>query len=205
MKIIKAVSAGAILLIAITVVVVSIMTGQLTVTHAANLTAKPVLVSKQVTPQGTSTQPPNVPPQMNVPPGNILLAQIFGRGALAFACPATAQSAEVPMIVTSADTAGTQVIGTHFMDFAGLAWEGLNGDRVIAAPLVKVVVTPNSAPWVLLKATAHTGTGLFARVTFIERIFTVGGLPHACKNVGQAEEQVPFSTQYLLFGPASTT
>jgi hypothetical protein len=202
MKIAKLASIG-IVLISVLTIVVAMMTGQLATTHAAGLTTSQVTVHKDATPEGDSGMPQGIPSQVTtrIPDGNILLARIFGRGVLAFACPATAQSAEVPMIITSRDAAGTQVIGTHFMDYTGLAWEGLNGDKVIAAPLVKTVINPNTAPMVLLQATAHNGNGLFSQVTFIIRVPIMGGLPRPCNNPGnQAEVQVPFTTQYLLFG-----
>jgi hypothetical protein len=197
---------GVVLIIALAVVV-ALSAEQLMTTHAAGLTTKPVTSSKDVTPDatpvGNTAMPQGVPSQImaRIPAGNVLLAQIFGRGVLAFACPATAQSAEVPMIGLSKDAAGTQTIGVHFMDYTGLAWEGLNGDKVIAAPLTKVVINPNTAPMVLLQAQAHSGMGLFAQTNMIIRVPIAGGLPHPCKNAGnQAEEQSPFTTQYLLFG-----
>jgi hypothetical protein len=201
MKIAKVAIIGSILILVMTVVV-TIITTLPTSTHAAGLTASAQKTNTIALAANAATP---IPAAIAVPAGNVLLAQIFGTGVLTFACPTSAASAEIPTIITSNDAAAKQIIGSHFMDVAGLAWEGLNGDRVIAAPVAKVVVNPNNAPWVLLKATLNSGTGMFAKVTFIQRVFTQGGIPPVagCQNAQQAEVEVPFRTQYRLFGAAA--
>ena len=55
---------------------------------------------------------------------------------------------------------------------------------------------------VLLTATAHTGDGLFANVTSIQRLSTTGGLAPAtgcdADHVG-AEARVPYTADYFFY------
>ena len=209
MKVAKLTIIASILILAVTVI-----TNLPINTHAAGLTATAqktntiALATKAATATSVATNTnatTAIPAALAVPAGNVLIAQIYGTGVLTFACPTSAASAEIPIIITSSDAAGKQIIGSHFLDVAGLAWEGLNGDRVIAAPVAKVVVNANNAPWVLLKATLNSGTGTFAKVKYIQRVFTQGGIVPAagCQNAQQAEVEVPFKTQYRLFGASA--
>jgi hypothetical protein len=199
MKATKLVSIGIIVLVALTIVI-SMATNQLKFAHAAGATKSH---------QATTSHPSSsaaIPAALQVPEGNVFLFTLFGKGVLTFACPATAMSIESPMIILM-NQLGAPSSGTHYAINNGLYWENLTGNSVLATPLVKIPspINPNmNAPWVLLKAQAHIGIGQFNRVTFIQRVFTNGGLPVPgnCQN-GQTEQSAPFTTQYLFYGLSS--
>ena len=64
------------------------------------------------------------------------------------------------------------------------------------------VARPGAIPWLLLKAKTNEGTGKFARVTYIQRVNTDGGLAPGC-GCDQAhvktEVRVPYSANYYFY------
>src|SRR5262249_35459941 len=89
----------------------------------------------------------------------------------------------------------------------GLVWQALNGSTIVAQPLAKVPA-PNpqrDAPWVLLQVQSNTGTPPYGQVTFLQRVFTMGGVPQTPCGPNQATIGVPFKTQYWFYGPSSAT
>ena len=62
----------------------------------------------------------------------------------------------------------------------------------------------DSIPWLLVTAASHSGEGVLARVTSIQRINTKGGkaLASGCDaaHAGQ-EERAPYSADYVFFVP----
>jgi hypothetical protein len=65
---------------------------------------------------------------------------------------------------------------------------------------------PGSVPWLLLSANDHSGVGVLARVTSVERLNTRGGQPPA----GQAcdssklgsEARSPYTADYYFYAPS---
>jgi Protein of unknown function (DUF3455) len=92
------------------------------------------------------------------------------------------------------------IIGRHF---AGPTWQHNDGSQ-ITAKLAAKAEAPDSAaiPWLLLKVTGHSGAGIFSRVTSIQRINTVGGLPPAtaCTQAEHGNQfQSPYSADYYFY------
>jgi hypothetical protein len=102
------------------------------------------------------------------------------------------------------DAAG-HVAGHHFAGapFAGPTWRAADGSSVTAARLAE---SPSPAagaiPWLILRATAHGGAGVFAAVAYIVRSQTEGGAaPKAGCDAAHrdAETRVPYSATYSFF------
>jgi hypothetical protein len=202
MKTIKLASLAMVVLVTLAIGI-GITTNQLNPVHAAEPTPENGGASQYSS--GFSSAKVIIPAGIKVPAGNILFAQIVGIGDLIFSCPITAASIEIPFIpLFGSSQMGARSIGTHFIENGGLYWEDLIGNRVLAFPIAKVPspINPNvNAPWVLLRAQAHIGTGPFSRITFIQRVLTRGGMPSAanCMGNNQIEETVPFTTRYLFY------
>jgi len=66
-----------------------------------------------------------------------------------------------------------QLVGKHL---AGPSWQSNDGSRVVGKVAV-TVASPDaeSIPWLLVKVTSHTGNGVLARATTIQRLNTEGG------------------------------
>jgi hypothetical protein len=96
------------------------------------------------------------------------------------------------------------VIGTHF---GGPTWQHSDGSEMVGKMSAKVDAPEASAiPWLLLNVTSHSGNGLFSRITFIQRINTVGGLPPSslwAESNRDAEFRSPYSADYCFYAAKS--
>jgi hypothetical protein len=97
----------------------------------------------------------------------------------------------------SGDDEDAEVVGTHY---AGPTWESNSGSYVVAALVDKVTPDPTAIPWLLLKAKTSSGPGIFNNVTFIQRLFTTGGLmpSEPGEEIGE-EMRVPYTAWYFFY------
>ena len=61
---------------------------------------------------------------------------------------------------------------------------------------------PNGVDWLLLQAISNEGSGLFSKVTYIQRLYTDGGKPPAggCDSAHNQEQVlVEYSAHYLFY------
>lgn len=98
-------------------------------------------------------------------------------------------------------------IGTHFASDAGASapeWMTIDGTDVIAKK--NAAYTPpdsGAVPWLLLQATAHSGTGTLSKVLYIQRVNTTGGKAPAtgcdASAVGMTTK-IAYTADYWFFG-----
>ena len=85
-------------------------------------------------------------------------------------------------------------IGTHF---GGPTWRHNDGSEITARMVAKVDAPEAGAiPWLLLSVTGHSGSGIFSRVTSIQRINTVAGLAPAATECSSSSGEVEFRSRY---------
>jgi hypothetical protein len=61
-------------------------------------------------------------------------------------------------------------------------------------------VDPDAIPWLLLRASADPGGGLFKGVTAIQRVHTVGGRMPSGPGTAPGElRQVPYTAEYYFY------
>jgi hypothetical protein len=149
---------------------------------------------------------PNAPGPLRVPADQSLIKQLHGAGVQIYECqPTKNDPAQFDWVFRGPEanllTKGGRIVGKHY---AGPTWEASDGSRVVAeavgsSPSPK----PNSIPWLLLRARATAGNGLFAHVQFIQRLNTVGGSVPAmgCRRE-QAGQQLraAYTADYLFYG-----
>lgn len=92
-------------------------------------------------------------------------------------------------------------VGYHF---AGPSWQLSDKSQVTGKLVASVNSTDTEAiPWLLLTAVNHSGSGLMARVTDIQRLNTSGGAAPdtGCdaQHIG-VETRVPYTADYYFFG-----
>jgi hypothetical protein len=90
--------------------------------------------------------------------------------------------------------------------YKGPAWEATDGSIVRSeGPLAKHFLPANSSAVHWLELPAKDGAGQFAKVTFIHRIDTSGGLPPSAKPCdaqhASDRERVNYSATYLFYAP----
>jgi hypothetical protein len=149
--------------------------------------------------------PANLPPQLAVPSGEVLLLKALATGVQNYACSEGKSGLEWSFKGPQADLkdeAG-RAIGTHY---AGPTWEASDGSKVVG----RLVASDDSElrdaiPQLLLVATQNSGNGVLANVKSIQRVQTVGGLapkaPCQPQQLGRLV-QSPYKAIYYFYGDA---
>jgi hypothetical protein len=87
--------------------------------------------------------------------------------------------------------------------YAGPTWEANDGSKVVGEVVAKAdAPATDSIPWLLLRAKATAGRGVFSETTAIQRLYTHGGNPPAAGcDPSQAgkEVRVPYSAVYRFY------
>jgi hypothetical protein len=151
----------------------------------------------------TRVNAPDVPATLQVPPKARLTQQLHGAGVQIYRCHADdAQRFSWQLVAPDADLsdhAGHKV-GKHY---AGPTWEASDGSRVVGEVMARDNGPDASAvPWLLLKAKATSGTGIFTQVSFIQRVRTIGGTAPAvgCTAASaESEVRVAYSAEYWFY------
>jgi hypothetical protein len=133
------------------------------------------------------------------PAGSKLAAHFHATGVQIYRWSGAAWTFVAPDAELYADPGHKNKVGRHF---AGPAWESVGGSTVVGGAARRC--TPDSAaiPWLSLTARSGDRPGVFRRVTFIQRMHTVGGLaPSAPGSVAGEEARVPYTAEYFFYRP----
>ena len=146
--------------------------------------------------------PPNVPDAIQARPGEEVVLLAHASGSQIYTCrPGTGWT----LIAPEAELKDQQdnVIGSHF---AGPTWKLKDGSGVKGKVSAHVdSEDPDSIPWLLVDAEGHSGVGLLAKVTTIQRVHTHGGKPPAqgCdESHHDTEIKIPYTADYYFYAPA---
>ena len=151
--------------------------------------------------------PPQAPENLRVPDGQTVLLKAHAKGVQIYYCMATAADPgkfDWSFKAPEADLTneGGKKIAKHY---AGPTWEANDGSKVVGAVQQKTdAPRPGAVPWLLLKAKTNEGIGTFAKVTYIQRVDTEGGLAPAAgcdKAHVNTEERVDYKANYYLYTP----
>jgi FtsP/CotA-like multicopper oxidase with cupredoxin domain len=135
-------------------------------------------------------------PTLAAPAGSTLVLHAFGIGFQVYHWNGTTWGAPTPAATIYADAGGQGELATHF---AGPTWQSNSGSKVVGTVANRCTVDPASIQWLSLTA-VPSGAGIFEKVTFIQRLNTVGGLAptEAGATIGQ-EARVPYTADYLFY------
>jgi hypothetical protein len=150
---------------------------------------------------------PKIPAEIAAPAGEKLVLKAHATGSQIYTCKAGADGAmQWTLKAPDADLhdAKGAVIGHHA---AGPSWKHKDGSEVTGKASAHVDSPDASAiPWLLVGATGHTGDGVFAKVSSIQRINTKGGKPPAASECDAAktgtETKSSYSADYYFYVPA---
>jgi len=137
-----------------------------------------------------------VPPNLAVPPGNVLLLKTSARGVQIYGCKPEGWVLKAPE-ADLFDDKGAK-IGHHS---GGPTWEVADGSAVVGEVKEKAPAA-GTIPWLLLAKKSTRGEGMLSRVTFIQRLDTQGGKAPAdgCDTNHQgAELRVEYSASYSFY------
>jgi hypothetical protein len=150
-------------------------------------------------------QAPASPRSLLPPAGNLPYLLGHGDGVQIYQCSATPAGFAWTFVAPRANLTDLRgrVIMTHF---GGPTWLANDGSKVVGKLVSGVSVNPSAIPWLLLSATATPapgGGGVLADATFVQRLFTVGGLAPAAstcdaESVGIRSE-VPYTAEYVFW------
>ena len=151
--------------------------------------------------------PPQVPDILKVPDGQTVLLKALGKGVQIYGCVATAADPgkfDWSFKAPEADLTSEEgkKIAKHY---TGPTWETNDGSKVVGAVQQKAdAPRPGAVPWLLLKAKTNEGSGTFARVTYIQRIDTEGGVAPVvgCDQAHvSTEARVNYTANYYFYAP----
>jgi len=150
--------------------------------------------------------PPEVPDAIHAPPGEEVVLLAHASGSQIYTCQAgtdgkfawTLKTPEAELM----DHEG-KVIGSHS---AGPAWKLKDGGEVTGKASAHAdSPDPASIPWLLVNVVSHSGKGLLANVTTIQRVHTHGGKPpsEGCdESHSGSETKSSYTADYYFYAKA---
>ncbi|MEO7733490.1 MAG: DUF3455 domain-containing protein, partial [Kofleriaceae bacterium] len=147
-----------------------------------------------------------VPAELAVPEGHKLVLSARATGVQIYECAADASGALAWKLhaprADLLDAAGA-TIGSHFGGVdkqlaPGPYWEAADGSRVHAGKPVSVP-HEGSIPLLRLEAADASGTGVLAKITFVQRLETTGGVAPAGACTAGKPTEVPYTATYYFY------
>lgn len=151
---------------------------------------------------------PVVPEKLKVPDGQAVFLEASAEGVQIYACQASVGDATKFAWTFKAPEAvlrdgNGHAIGKHY---AGPTWESGDGSKLIGQVLQQSPApNENAIAWLLLKAKSTEGAGIFANVTYVQRVDTVGGNPPSTgcdPTKAGTETRVPYRAHYFFYRAA---
>ena len=149
---------------------------------------------------------PDVPAKIVAPATEEVVLMAHASGSQIYVCQAGAdQKLAWTLKAPEADLSDAKGanIGRHL---AGPTWKHVDGSEVTGKAAAREdAPEPGAIPWLLVNVTGHTGSGVLARVTSIQRIHTKGGQAPAtgCDDSHRGGEvKIPYTADYYFFAPA---
>jgi hypothetical protein len=143
-----------------------------------------------------------IPAELAVPAGNRLSSLLFADGVQIYDCQVSAEGVAAWVFrAPQADLYGLLgwPAGRHY---AGPTWQAPDGSTVVGTRAAGVSVDASAIPWLLLQASAHSGEGRMSKVSYIQRLFTSGGIaPSSGCDVDhqRASVEVDYTALYALY------
>ena len=135
---------------------------------------------------------------LTAPVGSTLVLKAFGVGVQIYRWTGVKWDFVNPLATLYADARQQGKVASHF---GGPTWQSNSGGKVVGTVADRCTPDAASIPWVSLTAVSD-GPGIFERVTFIQRLNTVGGnAPSTPGSVIDEEAKVPYTADYLFYQP----
>jgi hypothetical protein len=133
--------------------------------------------------------------EINAPAGNKVSFHAYAEGVQIYRWNGASWAFVAPDAVLYDND--DNIVGSHY---GGPTWESNSGSYVVAAVVDRATPSADAIPWLLLAAVDSDGPGVFHRVTYIQRVNTVGGIApaEAGEFVGE-EVQVPYTADYYFY------
>jgi hypothetical protein len=157
--------------------------------------------------QTPARSPADIPESLQAPPGEKLILQVHATGWQIYTCSAgTDGEPQWTLKAPDADLHDEKgvVVGHHA---AGPSWTYKDGSQVIGKAIAHTdAPDKKSIAWLLVSAIGHSGDGLFAGVTHVQRLHTAGGQPPPPSECDpakpSAEARSSYTADYYFYAPA---
>ena len=135
--------------------------------------------------------------KLKVPAGNEVAFHAYAEGVQIYQWNGSKWVFSRPEAFLFADAGYDGLVGIHY---AGPTWESISGSIVVGTVQQRCTPDPDAIPWLLLVAVDTEGPGVFHGVTYIQRLYTVGGTAPTAPGdyVGQ-EVRVPYTAEYFFY------
>lgn len=151
-----------------------------------------------------------IPAAVQVSKSSKLILHTYALGVQVYVCQHDAKDTthfvwvfKQPRATLYADSAYQKVVGKHYFNADNNpTWETSDGSKVSGTKLQQANgPDSNAIPWLLLKATAPDGTGVFKSTAFIQRLFTNRGKAPATADKSQLGKtlEVAYTAEYLFY------
>ncbi|UOZ10916.1 DUF3455 domain-containing protein [Amycolatopsis sp. WQ 127309] len=140
-----------------------------------------------------ATATPKVPVAIQVPTGNRPLATYAGDGVQIYGCTNGAWALIQPAAVLSKHG---QPVAIHSK---GPVWTSTVDGSTVGAAAAATSPRDGAIPELLLKANLNSGTGVFGKVTYVQRLNTRGGVAPAGACAEGAQTAVHYTADYAFW------
>jgi hypothetical protein len=144
---------------------------------------------------------PRVPPELDPPAGHVLHAVLKARGVQVYECRAAAWALLEPAASLTGVTVHP-VKKVSALHFRGPSWQSDQDGSLLEGDPDGVVRVPSEQPGSIqqlrIRAKSARGDGVFGRVTYIQRLDTVGGVAPA-GSCARGTTAVPYRAVYRFF------
>jgi hypothetical protein len=142
-----------------------------------------------------------IPAALAVPAGNSLTAAFAAQGVQVYQCTAGAWTFVEPAASLIGQATKSHRIQTA-VHFRGPSWESTNDGSLVTATAVANSPVAGSIPELLLKSATNRGTGLFGKVSYIQRLSTTGGAAPAGSCTDGQTTGVTYTAKYRFYSPS---
>ncbi|MHC3469287.1 DUF3455 domain-containing protein [Streptomyces sp. 7R007] len=138
------------------------------------------------------------PAALAVPDGNKLTGVFAARGVQTYTCADGAWKLLEPA-ATLSDKRGRTVA----LHSRGPVWVSTVDGSAVNATAIASSPRTGAVPELLLQATATRGAGVFADVSYVQRLNTTGGVAPTTACTGTDQVSVPYTATYAFYKPAA--
>ncbi|MFH8464443.1 DUF3455 domain-containing protein [Streptomyces sp. NPDC017991] len=143
----------------------------------------------------------DVPDALKVPDGNRLTGVFAATGVQTYTCTDGAWKLLEPAATLSVKSDRQhRAVALHSR---GPVWVSTVDGSAVNAAAVATSPKTGTIPELLLKSTATRGTGVFADVSYIQRLATDGGVAPTTACTGTDQIGVPYSATYTFYKPTA--
>jgi hypothetical protein len=171
--------------------------------RGATLAALALLLFAVVAPAGAQPGNDNRAPNLGtcqnlqVPSGHKVAFHTYAAGVQIYRWNGTSWGFVAPDARLFANAGRNGVVGTHY---GGPTWESLSGSKVVGGMPVEPCPRANTIPWLRIPTLRTEGSGIFDRVTYIQRVNTEGGTAPTLPGLFPGEERrVQYTAEYFFY------